>query len=231
MDKAGPETGAALRQCPLFQGVSREDLQRLLSSPGCRARPRGKGSIVAFRGDVYDRLLLVLSGSLSAHLQDFRGQVLKVETLRAHEAVAPAILFAADNLLPVTLTAAEDSLLQELPRDAVLALLQRSGPFLLNYLRATGSRLVLLAEKLYLQRFASIRQRIAGYLLDQADKQATDSPRLKVTKEGLAEIFGVTRPSLSRAFARLCRQGVIQPEGRTVHILDRAALEAVIEGE
>ena len=231
MEKAGAQVGETLRQCPLFHGVGRGDREWLLSCPGCRARPRPKGSIVAFRGDAYDRLLLVLSGSLTAELQDFRGQVLKVETLRAREVVAPAILFAADNLLPVTLTAAEDSLLLELPRDAVLALLQRSPPFLLNYLRAAGSRLVLLAEKLYLQRFASIRQRIAGYLLDQADKQATDSPQLKVSKEGLAEIFGVTRPSLSRAFGQLRRQGLIHPEGRTVHILDRAALEAATGGD
>ncbi len=229
MGKVDP--GAELRQCPLFQGVGRGEVERLLAMPGCRVRSWGKGSIVAFRGDGYDRLLLVLSGSLAAEFQDHRGKVLKVETLRVHEAIAPAVLFAPDNLLPVTLTASEDALLLEIPRETVLALFRRSERFLGNYLRITGARLTLLAEKLYLQRFATIRQRIAGYLLDQADKQGTDSPQLKVTKEMLAEIFGVTRPALSRCFSQLRHEGLIHPEGSTVHILQRTGLEALLEEE
>ncbi len=221
----------SLRRCPLFHGVERRDLERLLAAAGRAVRTCRKGSLIAFRGDPYGKLLVILSGSLSADFQDYRGKSMKVETLRAHEAVATAVLFAPDNLLPVTLTAAEDTRLLEIPRPAVLALMRQSGRFLENYLASNGAKLTLLAEKLYLQRFATIRRRIAGYLLDQADKQGTDSPRLAVTKEALAEIFGVTRPSLSRSFAQLRREGILQPEGRTVHILKRPALEALAEGE
>jgi predicted transcriptional regulator len=45
-----------------------------------------------------------------------------------------------------------------------------------------------------------------------------------MTKEALAEVFGVTRPSLSRGFQQLCDEGLIRQEGRVIHLLDSDGL-------
>ena len=44
----------------------------------------------------------------------------------------------------------------------------------------------------------------------------------------LADLFGVARPSLSRGFSEYYEQGILQSEGRTMHILDKKRLKAVI---
>jgi CRP-like cAMP-binding protein len=111
----------------------------------------------------------------------------------------------------------------------VLRMMQASERFLLNYLQDSGLRLTVLAEKLRLIQFSTIREKIASYLLDLADKQFTDSPSVSVSREALAEIFGVSRPSLSREFSRMIDEGILSQEGRRIHILHRKELEAILE--
>lgn len=220
-----------LKKCPLFQGVEQTDLSGILSRTGCIARSYGPGAVVAFRGDHYDKLLVILSGNVIAEFQDYRGKVLKVETLRQGEAIATAILFSPDNYLPVTLTTDTETTIFEIPRTCILELMKSSTIFMEQMLHDIGNRLTILAEKLYLIQFSTIKQKLAVYFLDQSNKQDTDSPALMVTKETLAEIFGVARPSLSRCFSELTREGVLVQEGNVVHILNRDTLEKIAEEE
>lgn len=218
-----------LTRCHLFEGIDLPQLRKLLDSQGCRLRTYHKDAVVAFRGDEYEDLWIILDGSLSAQLLDYRGKVLKVETLSPGEPIATAILFAPERVLPVTLTAEADTSLCLIPRRMVLRMMQASERFLLNYLQDSGLRLTVLAEKLRLIQFSTIREKIASYLLDLADKQFTDSPSESVSREALAEIFGVSRPSLSREFSRMVDEGILNQEGRRIHILNRKELEEILE--
>jgi len=219
----------ALLSCHLFNNISLNDIEHLFSSGGCTVSAYHEGALVAFRGDIYTDLWIILEGRLAAEFQDYSGKVLKVETLKTHEVVASSILFAPENLLPVTLTAETDVRICSMPRSQIIKLLQENTQFLLNFLEDNGLRLSILAEKLRLVQFSTIKEKIASYLLDQADKQGTDSPLLSVNRETMAEIFGVTRPSLSREFSHLCTDGVIYQEGHQIHILDKKELESVLQ--
>jgi len=218
-----------LTRCHLFDGIDLPELQTLIDPHGCRLRTYHEGAMVAFRGDEYNDLWIVLEGSLSAQLLDYKGKVLKVETLSPVEPIATAILFAPERVLPVTLTAETDTTLCLIPRRMILRMMQANEHFLLNYLEDSGLRLTVLAEKLRLIQFSTIREKIASYLLDLADKQSTESPSVPVSKETLAEIFGVSRPSLSREFSRMVDEGILDQEGRRIHILHRKELEEILE--
>ncbi|MDZ7794299.1 MAG: Crp/Fnr family transcriptional regulator [Spirochaetia bacterium] len=219
----------ALLACHLFDGMQRSKVENLFSGEQCHLFRYNRGALIAFRGDVYTNLWILVEGRIAAEFQDFSGKVLKVETLKTSEAVASSILFAPENNLPVNLSAETDVVICSIPRPQVIRLLQQEERFLTNFLRDSGLRLTILAEKLRLVQFATITEKIAGYLLEQADTQGTDSPLLPLTKEALAEIFGVTRPSLSREFSQFCTRGILSQTGRQIHILKREKLEAVLE--
>lgn len=219
-----------LLQCSLLAGEKEETILWLADQPGCRVKKYHKNAIIAFRGDRYERLQIVLQGSLTAEFQDFRGKVLKVESIREHETVASAILFAGENILPVTLTAESDCRLFEIPKEIVFMLMQKSRSFLENIVTDMGNKLSILADKIYSLQFSTIKQKISAYLLDLSNKQSTNSPELRVTKEVLAEIFGVTRPALSRCFSEMVKAGYFEQEGKIVHINSISELEeAVLE--
>jgi CRP-like cAMP-binding protein len=217
-----------LEKCPLFAEVDFRLLEKL-SRPGvCTRLLFHTGAMAAFRGDEYLNLWVLVRGKLSAEFRDYNGRVLKVENIQAPESVASAVLFSPDRQLPVNLLALEDTEICSIPRRHVLEMMQKDQAFLLNYLKDSGLRLTVLAEKLRLLHFSTIREKIASYLLDLADKQSTDSPILSISRETLSEIFGVSRPSLSREFSHMAGEGFFLQEGRQVHLLDRRGLEDIL---
>jgi len=218
-----------LEKCPLFTGVDLGILENLLQSAKCTTLHFHAGAMAAFRGDEYSNLWILMEGKLSAEFQDYNGKVLKVESIQAPDPMATAVLFSPDRFLPVNLLVVEDTEICSIPRRTVLELMQEDRQFLLNYLNDSGMRLTVLAEKLRLVQFTTIREKIASYLLDLADKQSTDSPLLSISRETLAEIFGVSRPSLSREFSNMADEGLLLQEGRQIHLLDRKGLEGILE--
>ncbi len=225
----GSRDAESLARTTLFTGVPRYRIVGLLQKYRFGIRECEDGQIIRVRGEEYTDLLLVLRGSLEAQIDDLAGHVLRVETLPAGSVVASAILFADLNFLPVTIRAMGNVRLAVLSRTTVLALAREEETILSALLRDMGNRAAFLAEKLRLMQFASIEEKLAVYLIDQADRAGCQEFDLPHTKRELAEIFGVTRPSLSRVFLRLCEESIISQQGRHVTIHDPEELREIAE--
>ncbi|MFP4563936.1 MAG: Crp/Fnr family transcriptional regulator [Spirochaetia bacterium] len=219
-----------LKACGMFKNdTEAESCLRLFDSLKYSVKKYHRGAIVMFRGDLYEHLFILAEGTLSAEMEDLKGRVLKVETLKAPDKIAPGILFAEDNHLPVTLKTVTETTILSLPKESVFAICRENRYFLLSLLRDAGNKIVFLAEKMRLIKFSSIREKIASYLLDQAERQGSNMVELKISKETMSELFGVARPSLSRVFSEMTDEGILRQEGRSVYILDRQELELLLE--
>ena len=218
---------ALLRRCRLFREMDERTLSLLLTRFPCRLRGFSPGELIHSRGEAYLSLLVLLRGSVSAEMHDPAGKALHVETIQAPEAIASGILFAPENRLPVSIYAAQAVRLAALSRSAVLECCQRDRGFLEALLQDMGGRAAFLAEKLWLSRFSSLRQKLASYLLERCDRAAADAVVLSATRQELADVFGAARPSVSRVFGELEGRRLISRHGRRIDILDRPALEAL----
>jgi len=161
-------------------------------------------------------------------MQSYGGRAIRIETIAAPESIATAVLFAPEPILAVTVRALQDSRAAAIPRETVLTLCQSSRVFLRNYLADAGTRLAAFSERFRLLQFATLRERLADWLLRRAMKSGSDLVVLPSSKEKLAEIFGVTRPSLSRGIGELAREGLVSSAGRAIRILDRRKLEDLL---
>lgn len=220
-----------LASCPLFKGVTVEEVKELIESVKYTVKNHAKDSLLMIRGDEYDSLKILLEGEVSAEIQDFNGKTIKIENLKAPDAMATGILFADDNTLPVTLVAQTSIRLISIPREAIIHMAQMNRHFLLNYFSDSGNKVVFLAEKIRLLKFKSLREKFAGYILSLSSKQNTDSVSLPYNREKLAELFGVARPSLSRVCSELAEEGLLELKGKTVTILSKAGLKEVLFDE
>jgi len=77
-----------------------------------------------------------------------------------------------------------------------------------------GDRLQFLAQRLRMSQFGSIRQKLALYLIDHSPADRRSPVRIPNTRQELADIFGVARPSVSRVISELEQEGVIETHGR-----------------
>jgi CRP-like cAMP-binding protein len=221
-------SNSILTNCPLFLGLEEKEISDLIEGSTARTRGFARGSQVAQAGEEVHFLHIILSGSVRGEMIDFTGKVIKIEDIHPPRPLASAFLFGKQNRYPVTITANEDSRILSIPRDDFLQIMQADGRVLTNYLDSISNRSQFLSSKIRFLSFSTIREKLAQYLLDLSKAQGGNAVKLPHSQSQLAEMFGVTRPSVGRAISEMNREGLIRAEGRQVHILDPAALSTLI---
>jgi CRP-like cAMP-binding protein len=222
---------SALGRVGIFGALDAGTLEGAVEAVRHQIKRYGRNAVIHFQGDPYTGLIVLLRGEVDALMQDYVGKTLKIESLKGPDVLAPGILFAEDPSLPVTLSARTEVELLVLPKPSVVEIGKRYPDFLLSLLRDSGNRIALLSRKLRLSQFTTLRQKVAGYLIDCAQRQGTETFTLEHTKESLAELFGAARPSVSRTFAELRASGLVELDGKMVYILKMDGLAGIVAGE
>ena len=84
-----------------------------------------------------------------------------------------------------------------------------------------------LASQIESLSLKEVPERLAGYLLYLLEEQGKeDSVDLEISKGQLASLLGTIPETLSRIFAKMTEEGLIEVVGRRINIIDRQGLEA-----
>ena len=218
----------SLSRCRLFCSLQETTLAKLLDEPGIRRKTYSPGAVIHQQGDPYSALDVLISGRINTTMHDANGKTMRLERISAPDVLAPGFLFAADNALPVTISAESGVMILEFRKSALKKIGEQHPEFLFAYLEQSGNRIVGLAKKLRFSHFNTIRQKAAHFLLEEMHTQRSSVIVLTNTKEFIAEFFGVSRPALSRVLSELCREGIIRQQGRTVTICNEQILRELV---
>ena len=111
------------------------------------------------------------------------------------------------------------------PRKDFVALIENNPSIALNMLAVLSRRLRQFATQIENLSLKEVPARLAGYLLYIAKEQKNEGVvELPVSKGQLASLLGTIPETLSRIFARMSDEGLIQVDGRSITILDRQGL-------
>ena len=212
-----------LSECPLFRGITEKEAENLLNKIHFQIKSFSKDEVVVVAGEPVLNLNIIISGSVRGEMIDFSGKTIKIEDIEAPKPLATAFLFGQENKFPVTVTANNDVKILTIPVSEFLKMLQLNTPILKNYLNSISSRAQFLSQKLHFLSFKTIKGKVAHFLLKQAGDKF-HSVELKNTQQQLADLFGVTRPSLARVFGEMQKEGLIRITNKTVTLLDKKAL-------
>ena len=150
----------AISKCSLFKSVKLSEIKLLFLTVPYIIKQYEENAIIKARGDKYESLIIVLKGELDTEINDISGKTTKIEKLKSSSIAASAIIFASDPSIPVTLTVSPGSSAKLLiiPVEGIMKLFRNSEIILSNYLRDTGDKINLLAEKIRLLKFSSLKQ-------------------------------------------------------------------------
>lgn len=216
---------AKLRQTPLFDGLSEQDLAELLSA--ATAERFGNGHVLFQPGQIPDRLFVVLEG----HVEVVTGDEAS-DQRRIVEIVGPGTVLGDADIL-----ARKPSRFGAMVLGQADLLCVPAGPFVehLNerfdlVVRMMGSlsfRLRTLVRQVAELKLKSTAQRLGGFLLSLAQRQEGEARvRFPYDKRLVAEALGMKPESLSRALGRLRAAGVTSHPDNSVTIADVAQLRA-----
>lgn len=216
-----------LKKVPLFNSLTVEELIEYFPEERLYVRHYITGNIIAFSGDMIDSLYCLTKGELRGEMLDFSGKSFTVDHIKAPDTVASAFLFAGENTFPVDVVALTPCELIIIPREFLFYLLKINPEFTRNIIRNISDRTVFLAKKIQMLSFRSIRQKIVLYLLSLR-KNDSMTVRISVTRQRMAELFNVERPSVSRAISLLQHEGYIKISGKDVYLINIGALNKIL---
>ena len=126
------------------------------------------------------------------------GREVLVDHLKAPMLLAPAFLFANNNVVPVEVTALTDCVVWHINREAFFEFMQQEPTVLRAFLEILSERGHFLSRKMRTFAVNSLRNRVIEYLSVAA----------------AAEQLGATRPSLSRVLSEMVSEGLITKDGK-----------------
>ena len=211
---------ARLFDCPLCTGIPEREREQFMEGFDYSVKSYMKGDVVFRQGDVCRFLYILLEGEVEAEMTDDSGAMLRIETIRAPRALAPAFLFAEDNHFPVTATVSEKADVFIATKESVFRQMGRYESFLRNFLSVNANRTTFLTGRLQFLSFIH-------YILELAfpDKKKV---LLGESQQELAEYFGVTRPALAKVLYELADEGMISVNRREIIILDREKMRRAL---
>lgn len=213
----------------LFSGLD-EDEVRLVEQAG-HPLDIDQGQFVFFQDDPGDRFFLVVSGKIKVYKISPEGKEQILLIASPGDTFGEAALFAR-RVYPATAEAVEPSRLLAFSRDAFLGLITRHPALAMNMIFRLSTLLHHLTHLVQQLSLEDVTTRLAGYLIGLIEEAEAATPlTLAEKKMVLASVLGTIPETLSRAFAKLTRLGIIAVDGQQIAILDRKKLEQIASGQ
>ena len=218
-----------LRNQPLFADVDEAALQRLAAQ--CRLTSASRGEPVLWAGQACDAVFILARGQVKLYMTAPNGNEKVIELVGPGQSFAEALVFM-ERPCPIHAQALQDSLLLQVPRQAVLQEVQRDAAFALGMLAGLSRRLHGLVQDVQASALQSGLQRVVGYLLrdvnpDQPGPAVVALPAAKAT---VASLLSLTPEYFSRVLHDLEGAGLLSIDRRDIHLPDPAALARHVAG-
>ena len=223
-----------LKHCILFKGLNSEELQNLIVSinysisDNCKNCFECSTCIVALEGDTCNALGIILEGELEVQKHYASGKVVTLAKLNIGNTFGEAIAFSETNIYPATIVSSKGSIILYISKRDIIAMCSSYPVVLNNFMQLLSSKILLLNRKIKELSFETLRQKISSYLLYQYETQKSLSLKLSMSRKDLAQHLGVQRPSLSREFANMKDDGLIDFNKNLVQIKDLEAIEDIL---
>jgi CRP/FNR family transcriptional regulator, dissimilatory nitrate respiration regulator len=210
-----------LKQISLFKNITDFELKNIIPEIHIYKKEYKKGGIILLQGEPYNELYIIINGKCSGEMVDASGKTVKIEEFSAPHPLAAGILFAEKNFLPVSVIAKTDMEVLTIGKGDILKLCALSKTFLKNMLSDISDKFVFISTKISFLQFKSIKEKFVNYI-SALPKSNTGEIILPDSIEELSTLFGVSRPSLSRAISELESDGIISKKNKKIKILDAA---------
>lgn len=212
-----------IKSVPIFSGLADDEIDAVLRI--AVERRYGRGEIIFSDGDNADGFYVVAKGKVKIYKMSFDGKEQILHIFGPGEPFGEVPVFSGKSF-PAGAQAIAASHLIFFPRKDVIALITEKPSLALNMLAVLSLRLRQFTVQIENLSLKEVPERLAGYLIYLAKEQnAAGSVQLDISKGHLASLLGTIPETLSRIFAKMSGDGLIEVNGREIRLTDREGLE------
>ncbi|OQX28393.1 MAG: transcriptional regulator [Desulfobacteraceae bacterium IS3] len=184
-----------------------------------------KGEIIFSEGDEGHGFFVVIRGTVKIFKVSPEGKEQILHIFGPGEPFGEVPVFSGSSF-PASAQAIADTSLLFFPRKDFVDLISANPSLALNMLAVLSLRLRQFTVQVEHLSLKEVPARLAAYLLGLSDKQKNpDAVTLHISKGHLASLLGTIPETLSRTFAKMAGQNLIEVKGRHIRLINREALE------
>ena len=137
---------------------------------------------------------IIVEGEMIARMSGLSGKQAQIERLGESMLIAPAYIFAL--------------------------LIDTDERIRWNFIQHLSRIDIFLSQKMRMLSLFSVKEKVAQYLIKMATEQQSRTIRLDVSRQEMADIFGIQKFSLLRCLSEFEEKGAIRIDGKTITILN-----------
>ena len=218
---------AILAQCPLFRGLTAEQIRETIGERGEFSLTEYKDKdCIAHRDTAYSGLMIILKGRVHGEMVS-GGKTIVVDPIAAPQLLAPAFLFGGYNKLPIDVIADGDVTIMTLHRGYIFELMQANVLIMSNFIDIISNRANVWSKKIFFLSFRSLKEKVATYLLEHTSEESGSVPVPDIRE--IAEYFDATRSALQTVLMELEKKHLIRSEASSIAVLNRKGLRDILK--
>ncbi len=219
MKQSKSKTMTIITHSQLFEALGTEQKETL--SRCATLRTVSKGETVFTEGTVADEFVIVGSGQVKVVKFSANGKEQILHVLGPYEPVGEVAVFSG-GAYPATCIALTAIEICSIQRVQLISLIQAQPQIAFDLLAVLSRRLQHFSRLLESLSLDESQVKLAKYIHQYclAQPVVRDEFVLPMSKGELAKALGITAETLSRSFAKLKREGVVNVKGRTIRVQD-----------
>ena len=196
-----------LASTPLFQGVSPENVEKMLRCLSIRQRTYEKDAYIFTAEDAPSEIGVVARGSVHLIKEDYWGNRAIITKIAAGGVFGEACSCTAVHALPFSVVAAERSDILFLNYRKVTTTCPNACPFhaalIQNMLGLIASKNLMLTNKISHLVKRTTREKLLSYFSEQAEQAGSNSFTIPYNRQELADYLSVDRSAMSTELGKL----------------------------
>ncbi len=186
-----------------------------------------KGETIFRKGDHSNSMFLILEGVVKTHTMDANAKELITGLYKADDFLG---FTSFDDNIPYseTATAVENTEVVGVSKKYVKDILKKSQDVSLELVNLLTDNLSEIKQQLLKMAYSSVRKKTAATILQFVDiMNKKPSAPLRISRNDLATTAGIATESLIRTLSDFKKNGIIEIEGRDIHIIDLESLREI----
>ena len=197
----------------LFNGLTAEELQTLLSQLGAVVRSYGKGEALVLAGEPSRRVGIVLNGELEAYRPGPQGTRIPITHMEPG-GVFGDVLGGSSRTSPVTVVASAPCEVLLIPYEQLLL---------------SDGKYFSLSRRIDLLVLKSLRAKVCAYLLSEAERAGSLTFSIPFSRIQLADYLNCDRSALSRELSQMQRDGLLDTYKSSFKLLKPEVLKQMVQ--
>lgn len=214
-----------LEENEFFREISSNKIRELISNIRYSVKVYKKGEIIANEEEECNSLGLVLEGIIEIERIYPSGKQIVLKRLSEGNVFGEALIFSRESNYPSTVVAFTECSIFYIKKEDILKLCTMEEKILNNFISSLSNKIFMLNSKIKSISFKSVKHKVINFILEEVKEQHSNTIRLNESKEEIAEILGIPRPSLSRELMNLRNMNYIEFDRNVIKILSIQDLE------